>query len=242
MTITTKITELPEIAAANIANTAMLPLVRMDIVETEKGTLGNIGNVILNGAGSAFTRAANANVAFTVANAAQANITSVGTLTALTVSGLITPSQTNGILGTTTNNNVNAGSVGEFLTATVPFGSAVALTTATPTNVTSLSLTAGDWDVEATVGFTGNSATVVTYQLGSIGTTSATITSADQGAFFGIPYNSVAIFSLLSTPAVALSLKRFSLSATTTIYLVVQSGFTVNTQGAYGYIGARRVR
>lgn len=84
-----KITELSEIAYANILTTTVFPLIRMDIVQTQKGTLGNIGNAVLNGAGTTFSRAATANVAYTVANAAQPAITSVGTLTSLVVSGNI---------------------------------------------------------------------------------------------------------------------------------------------------------
>jgi hypothetical protein len=39
-----------------------------------------------------------------------------GSFTTLSATGNFTPSQTNGIVGTTTNNNANAGSVGEFVT------------------------------------------------------------------------------------------------------------------------------
>src|SRR6185437_3034241 len=47
-----------------------------------------------------------------------------------TFTGTITPSQTNGIVGTTTNNAANAGSVGELITSSVAKASPVALTTA----------------------------------------------------------------------------------------------------------------
>jgi hypothetical protein len=43
---------------------------------------------------------------------------------------------------------------GEYASATVASGAAVALTTATPANVATLSLTAGTWDISGTVGFT----------------------------------------------------------------------------------------
>jgi hypothetical protein len=36
--------------------------------------------------------------------------------------------------------------------------------------------------------------------------------------------------------------KRFSLAGTTTVYLLAQASFGVNTLHAYGFIGARRVR
>jgi hypothetical protein len=55
------------------------------------------------------------------------------------------------------------------------------LTTNTSVNVTSISLTAGDWDVEGSVGFIPNASTVLVTVIGGIGTTSATF-PADPGA------------------------------------------------------------
>jgi hypothetical protein len=76
-----KITALQDIGA-NIAYTALVPLVNMaGTPTTQKANLQILGNLILNGAGgSYFPRAAQANLALSVANAAQPNITSVGTL------------------------------------------------------------------------------------------------------------------------------------------------------------------
>lgn len=83
-----KITALTDIGA-NIAYTTLVPVVNMTgNALTQKSTAQNLGNLILGGAGgSYFPRAAQANIALSVANAAQPNITSVGTLTSLTVSG-----------------------------------------------------------------------------------------------------------------------------------------------------------
>jgi hypothetical protein len=67
------------------------------------------------------------------------NLTVGGTLS---VTGTITPSQTAGIVGTTTNNNANAGSVGEQIISNKLTN--VAMTSAVLVNVTSISLTAGD--------------------------------------------------------------------------------------------------
>lgn len=85
-----KITALQDIGA-NIAYTTLVPVVNMAGTPTsQKSNLQNLGNLILNGAGgSYFPRAAQANIALTVANAAQPNITSVGTLTSLAVTGNI---------------------------------------------------------------------------------------------------------------------------------------------------------
>jgi hypothetical protein len=83
-----KITALMDIGA-NIAYTTLVPVVNMSgTPTTQKANLQILGNLILNGAGgSYFPRAAQANLALSVANAAQPNITSVGTLTSLNVTG-----------------------------------------------------------------------------------------------------------------------------------------------------------
>jgi len=87
MTTQIKITQLVDIGA-NLATTTVLPVVNMSgVPTTQKTNLGNLGNVILQGAGTTWKPAALANLAYSVANAAQPNITSVGTLTELTVSG-----------------------------------------------------------------------------------------------------------------------------------------------------------
>lgn len=85
-----KITALQDIGA-NIAYTTLVPVVNMaGTPTTQKSSLQNVGNLILDGAGgSYFPRAAQANLALSVANAAQPNITSVGTLTSLSVTGNI---------------------------------------------------------------------------------------------------------------------------------------------------------
>ena len=72
--------------------------------------------------------------------------TTPSTVAATTISatGSITPAQGPGIVGTTTNNNANTGSWGEYLTNAT---TGTSLTANTPANATSVSLTAGDWDV-----------------------------------------------------------------------------------------------
>jgi hypothetical protein len=97
---TITITELTNIGS-NIAYTTLVPVVNMTgTPETQKANLQIVGNLILNQAGGNFVAAAKAN---TVVNAAQANITSVGTLTGLNVSG-------NANLGNITFNNATMSS------------------------------------------------------------------------------------------------------------------------------------
>ncbi|UPJ31010.1 hypothetical protein [Bradyrhizobium sp. CW1] len=141
------------------------------------------------------------------------------------------------VTGTTTNDNATAGNIGEYIESVVASGSAVALTSATPKNVTSISLTAGDWDISAAVVYFPAATTSMTASGGSVSTVSDTLDGTyiqfDRYAAF-VPANPLGGF--------AIPRRRASLSGTTTFYLVAQATFTVSTLGAYGLINARRVR
>jgi hypothetical protein len=141
--------------------------------------------------------------------------------------------------GEPSNASAAAGEIGEFISSTVLAGSAVSLTTATAANITSISLTAGDWDVWGSVAFAPNGATTMSVLGGWISTTSATLpTAPNEGAevFFQLT------FTTGTSQFFAIGQKRISLSATTTVYLSAYSAFAVNTNSAYGFIGARRAR
>ena len=85
MTSQIKITQLADIGN-NIANTTLVPVVNMaGVPTTQKATMGNIANSVLAGAGTAYQSAGLANLAYSVVNAAQPNITSVGTLSVNTL-------------------------------------------------------------------------------------------------------------------------------------------------------------
>lgn len=153
------------------------------------------------------------------------------------------------VQGTNTNDNAAAGDIGEFISSNIASGSAVALTTGTQTNITSISVTAGDWDVEGLVGYSSAATTSITVVSSSISNVSATVptgpnNTAPMGGG-GMNFLRMAAF-VPGTTSNAFQLPtgavRVSLSGTTTIYLVAFSNFTVSTLSAYGYIGARRAR
>lgn len=164
------------------------------------------------------------------------NINAGGTLT---VGGAITPSQTAGIVGTTTNNSANAGSVGEYVEGTLASGSATSLTTATAKTITSISLTAGDWDVTGIVFFAPAATTSVTELSASISQTNNTL-DVTLGRF--IDHGSAATVYSGQGNSAAVPSARISLSGTTTVYLVGYAAFSVSTMTAYGVIHARRMR
>lgn len=141
--------------------------------------------------------------------------------------------------GTTTNDNAAAGHVGEYISSTVLIGAAVGLTTATAANVTSISLTAGDWNVWGNVATAVAGGTTTSSVYGWISSTSATLpTDPNNGAF--VQLQSAVPAGLNTT--VPVGMMRLSLATTTTVFLGIQVGFAVSTAGGYGFIGARRAR
>lgn len=151
-----------------------------------------------------------------------------------TFAGSITPSSTAGIIGTTTNDNANTGSWGEYVTAV---GTSVALTSSTNANITSISLTAGDWDVSGNAVFSAGGGTTVNNMSASVGTTSATLNSdPDRAIWNGVTMTTGPTVSQLAP------VQRISIASTTTVYLVANSTFSGGTLSVTGRIRARRVR
>jgi hypothetical protein len=146
-----------------------------------------------------------------------------------------------GIVGTTSGSDAASGYVGEYVYSTIASASAVALTTATAANVTSISLSAGDWDVSGLVELATTSATVAANApvYAGIATTSATLTDTQYALHRPVAVTTTTYAPWLSLHAPTL---RLSLTATTTVYLVAQATFTAGTMKAYGTVRARRVR
>lgn len=135
--------------------------------------------------------------------------------------------------------NAAAGYIQELISSNIAIGSAVGLTTATAANITSISLTPGDWDVSSVIGFIPAGTTIPTVLVGSISQTSATQSvSPNTGAFFSYGLT----FATGVTQVFPTGTTRISISTTTTVYLVVTATFTVSTCTGYGFIRARRVR
>lgn len=173
---------------------------------------------------------------------------SIGTGLTITSPTLVTPTlgaasatsinftSTSGIIGATTNNNAAAGSVGEYVNSIISEAFAINITTNTATDITSISLTAGDWDVWGNTFIIAASGTVPASYLSWCSQTSASIPDASLLTSLILP------FTASQTQAVPIPQLRMSLSATTTIYLSIYVGFSVSTLTAGGAIYARRRR
>ena len=103
-----KISQLPNINA-NLSNVSLLPIVSVNgATTTDKTTVQQLANYILGESGNLFVSADLANLSYNVVNAAQPNITSVGTLTGLTVVGTTNVGYPNNVV-------ILGGTVGQVL-------------------------------------------------------------------------------------------------------------------------------
>ena len=189
---------------------------------TVGGTLGVTGATTLASLGVTGNATAGGTLGVT------GNATVGGTLG---VTGALTA--TAGIVGTTTNNNANSGSVGEYTTNA---GDPATPSTGVPYNGASMLLTAGDWDVWTVGNFVSGSGVTCTQQTLGASTTSATL--GDFGSYATYLFsvgagNSVVLFSPVA---------RFSLASSTTVYAVSLAGFSGGTESTQQTIYARRVR
>lgn len=136
------------------------------------------------------------------------------------------------VQGTSTNDSAASGFVGEVGTANT---SGVSLVDNVAKTVTSVNLSAGDWDITGSMQFTiGGTCSGIAVGVSS---TNNTLPSAPLYSVVGMATGTVGSNSALVAP-----MQRFSLAGATTIYLVGYSNFTTSTVSANGTIYARRVR
>lgn len=137
--------------------------------------------------------------------------------------------------GTATNDSASAGYIGEYKSASA---SNVTFTTSgTIEAACSLSITAGDWDLNAVVTTIANGGTQTWWGM-YVGTTSASASGTTYGDTRGEFTPATSTFnSTASLPGI-----RVSVSGTTTYYLNVVAAFSVANSKYYARLSARRVR
>lgn len=155
-----------------------------------------------------------------------------------TRSSAVVPAQgdypTNLIPGTNTNDSATAGNIGEYVSSIIASTSAFGVVSGAVTNLTSINLSAGDWDVNGLLGVlpTGTC------------TEFAGIISSQNGAFGDLTFAMV-LQSTTLTPAVrqafSIPTRRLSLAGSTTIYAVTQVTYGTSAT-IYGFLTARRPR
>jgi hypothetical protein len=130
------------------------------------------------------------------------------------------------LAGVVDGSNAPAGQVGEYLTAT----GSVALTTSVYASVASIVLTAGDWDVSGRL-----------YVISSVGSSNLQggFSTTSGGTAQDVVFAGQAVLGNL---AQAVPVKRYSVTVSTTVYLIGFCIFASGTASANGYIQARRMR
>lgn len=154
--------------------------------------------------------------------------------TTVTLSGWFGPNGS-AAHGTTTNDNAPAGFDGEYAENSA---STVNFVSGTPTDITSVSLTAGDWDVDGTVTTNASVADTISVLQGWINTTSATAPGFGKSGqfYFGGTMPAGGQLQLPTGPL------RISTATTVTAFLSATVTHAGGTCGIYGEIRARRVR
>jgi hypothetical protein len=178
-----------------------------------------------------------------------------GSVTAVNPDNLVISSQTLGIgtnptiAGTVTatasiqqqvertTTTASAGFVGEYISSSIPSGSAVALVTGTIANVGSIVLGAGDWDIGCELALTGAGATTINSVKASISTTTVAL-STTPGLFSNLNLGGVSLTTFGADPTVPIIGARVTAAAT--YFATMQVAFAAGTLAAYGLLQARR--
>lgn len=147
---------------------------------------------------------------------------------------------TDNLVTNTSGANASAGGIGEIISSSIVVGSAVSQpTSGTAVNITSVPLTAGDWDCGGSVITNPGGTTTTSFFKGSMSLTGATMTTPPAG---GYASNNGVSASAGNFQSLTLGRAQFNSSSPQTVYLVGVSTFGTSTMSLYGQINCRRVR
>lgn len=152
-------------------------------------------------------------------------------LTIAATSGAVT------LTGTNTNDSAATGKVGEAPATRVTSFTNLPAATTLWGDMTSVSLTSGDWDVTGVVSFSANASTITSLQIGISITSGNSSTGLQEGdnMLFLVPPSTV-------NRGGDIPVYRISLASTTTVYFKVNATYTVATPQYVCRISARRPR
>jgi hypothetical protein len=190
------------------------------------------GNEILS-----FTSVANAVNQIGVANAVSGQYAGIFSTGPATNVGLYIQSKGNlgvEIQGTTAGGNATTGYVGEYIASQILPANQISVTSNVTFNLTSISLTAGDWDVTGNIYYNQGGAAIMSNAAAGISFVSETFNDNSVSS-----QCNTTLTSDLGLPVVT---QRFNVTTTTTVYLVGEASFSAGTVNASGILSARRVR
>jgi len=159
------------------------------------------------------------------------SITNAGSPVASFNGSGVTFANTAGVVGVTGASTAPAGVVGENKCQT---GSGVSLTSGTLTNITSVSLAAGEYQIGGNIAFNPAAGTTMTLTSGSTSTTSATNGTLTNSLNLSFPTG--------LGQSYALAQQFYKFTATTTVFLVAASTFSGGTNSGTGTLCWLRIR
>jgi hypothetical protein len=155
------------------------------------------------------------------------------TLGAATATSITFSPSTDGFIGTTTNDNASSGIVGQVITSQVTAASPTSSTTTAINDVTSISIPAGDWDVEANAGVQSSGGSITSFSAW-INTSSATAPDLSNQMTWTTS-------TAPTSQSAAVPYTRINVSGPVTAYISILPVGT-GTLTSYGTITARRAR
>ena len=152
------------------------------------------------------------------------------------LTGPLTPDPVQGLVGTQTNDNAAAGSVGEWISATAAPGS-VGLSSTIVNNVTSIALTQGDWEAWGYVGVTPT--TGATLVLGAV---SGALENAAWNRLMPVGFRQRRLYRRAGNANSRRSGSPSPQAPLPSVFLIARCDFTSGSASAYGQLNARRIR
>jgi hypothetical protein len=145
------------------------------------------------------------------------------------------------IKGVTDASNASSGNVGQNLSSVILGGTPLSLTSTSAKNLTSVSLTAGDWLVWGNITFLPSNTTSVNTIYAWLAPTNS-LSIPDDSVLSGTSYGTTPIVSSGGDMGVTCIPFRISLSTTTIMYINAVSLFSISTMTMCGGIYATRIR
>ena len=133
--------------------------------------------------------------------------------------------------------NAAPGQIGEYVFDNRTTASFLSIASGVSTDLASISLTPGDWDVQGAVYFQGSSSSGSDDLRAWVNTVSATQPSGDFGGLAIISTSSGGLVNMLAVPPI-----RASGTSTTVVYLGCNATYGSGTMQAKGFVRARRMR
>ena len=148
---------------------------------------------------------------------------------------MATNNSVNNILyGTTAGGNAGAGYVGELISSQVLDASAISISNTSAKTLTSISLTAGDWDVWGNLFFIPTG--LMTQIISAISTTNNAVNDTSTISQISVNFTSAGDQGIVAPD------RRINVSSPTTVYIVGIAEFSSGSCTFCGGIYARRTR